>query len=81
MALPDHLFEFIIFDPCNMAGIEVAYELRNKSSIYHGFLCPDSISGIYSLSMRQYFLSVEENADLQRFTRKLFSLLEFDGRR
>ena len=27
MALPDHLFEFIIFEACNMAGIEVAYEL------------------------------------------------------
>ena len=32
MALPDHLFEFIIFEACNMAGIEVAYELRNKAA-------------------------------------------------
>ena len=31
MALADHLFEFIIFEACYIAGIEVAYELRNKA--------------------------------------------------
>ncbi|MDR2139714.1 MAG: hypothetical protein LBP50_09215 [Tannerella sp.] len=30
-ALPDHLFDFIIFDACSMASVECAYELRNKT--------------------------------------------------
>ncbi|MDR2040910.1 MAG: hypothetical protein LBP98_01150 [Tannerella sp.] len=30
-ALPDHLFDFVIFDACSMAAIECAYELRNKT--------------------------------------------------
>lgn len=29
-ALPAHKFNYIIFEACNMAGIEVAYVLRNK---------------------------------------------------
>ncbi len=30
-AVPDHLFEFILFDACYMGQIEVAYELRNDT--------------------------------------------------
>ncbi len=30
-AIPDHVFDFIIFDACYMASVEVAYELRNKT--------------------------------------------------
>lgn len=30
-SLEDHAFEFIIFDACLMGGVEVHYELRNKS--------------------------------------------------
>lgn len=30
-AIPDHQFDFIIFESCLMAGVEVAYELRNKT--------------------------------------------------
>lgn len=31
-AIPDHLFEFIIFEACYMGGIEVAYELKDKTN-------------------------------------------------
>lgn len=31
-ALPDHTFDFILFDACYMANIEVIYELRNKAN-------------------------------------------------
>lgn len=31
-ALPDHLFDFILFDACYMGGVEVAYALRLKTS-------------------------------------------------
>lgn len=30
-AIPDHLFRFIVFEACNMAGVEVAYELKDKA--------------------------------------------------
>ena len=30
-AIPDHLFRYIAFEACNMAGIEVAYELKDKA--------------------------------------------------
>jgi len=30
-AMPDEVFDFIIFEACFMAGIEVAYELKNKT--------------------------------------------------
>ena len=30
-ALPDHLFQFILFDACFMGQVEVAYALRNKA--------------------------------------------------
>lgn len=29
--IPDHRFQFIVFEACLMAGVEVAYELRNKA--------------------------------------------------
>lgn len=29
--LPDHLFDFILFDACYMASVECAYELRDKA--------------------------------------------------
>lgn len=30
-AIPNHLFRYIAFEACNMAGIEVAYELKDKA--------------------------------------------------
>lgn len=30
-AIPDHRFDFILFEACLMAGVEVAYELRDKT--------------------------------------------------
>lgn len=32
-AIPDGLFDYIVFEACFMAGIEVAYELRHKTSL------------------------------------------------
>ncbi|MDR3261819.1 MAG: hypothetical protein LBT78_08290 [Tannerella sp.] len=29
--LPDHVFDFLIFDACSMASVECVYELRNKA--------------------------------------------------
>ncbi|MCD7963928.1 MAG: clostripain-related cysteine peptidase [Rikenellaceae bacterium] len=33
-AIPDNLFDFIIFDACFMGSIEVLYELRNKADYF-----------------------------------------------
>lgn len=30
-AIPDKMFDYIVFEPCFMAGIEVMYELKNKA--------------------------------------------------
>lgn len=35
-AIPDNIFDFIYTDACYMGGIEVAYELRNKTKYYIG---------------------------------------------
>ncbi len=35
-AIPDHVFDFILFDACYMGSIEVAYELRNKADYIIG---------------------------------------------
>lgn len=35
-ALPDNRFDYILFDACSMANIEVAYALRNKSDYLIG---------------------------------------------
>ena len=83
MALPDHLFEFIIFEACNMAGIEVAYELRNKAAYIMAssapVVSPDSLlSMLNSISCL-----LEEAADLQRFAENYFhywNLMEGDKR-
>ena len=32
--LPDHVFDFILFDACYMANIECVYELRNKAEYF-----------------------------------------------
>lgn len=35
-ALPDNRFDYILFDACSMANIEVVYTLRNKSDYFIG---------------------------------------------
>lgn len=30
-AIPDHTFDFVVFETCLMAGVEVAYELKDKT--------------------------------------------------
>lgn len=36
-AIPDHCFGYIWFDACYMSGIEVIYQLRNKSDYFVGY--------------------------------------------
>lgn len=69
-AIPDSMFSLIAFDACHMAGIEVAYQLRNKAEyiaassaeiVSPGFTpvyekhATDFISGNYEGFMQQAF--------------------------
>lgn len=61
-AIPDHVFDFIIFDACYMSSIEVVYSLRNKADYIMG--SPTEIMGSgfpYNLIMEPLF---KENVDL-----------------
>ena len=42
--IPDHVFDFILFDACYMASVECAYELRNKADYI--LASPTEIMGI-----------------------------------
>lgn len=73
MALPNHLFDFIIFESCNMAGIEVVYELRNKAEYILASSAPIVSPGftpVYAASMPYLF---EEVPNLQRFAENYFN--------
>lgn len=82
-AIPEHLFNFIIFEACNMAGIEVAYELKDKAEYILASSAPVVSPGftpIYAASMRHLF---EEDTDLVHFADNYFdywNLMEDDKR-
>lgn len=73
MALPDHLFNFIIFEACNMSGIEVIYELRNKAEYILASSAPIVSPGftpVYTASIPYLF---EEVPNLKHFAENYFN--------
>lgn len=73
-ALPDKLFDFIIFEACNMANIEVAYEMKDKAEYIVASSAPIVSPGftrIYSGSLKYLF---EKNANLSAFAKSYFDL-------
>lgn len=63
-ALPDHVFDFIMFDACYMASTEVAYALRDKADYI--LASPTEVLGEgfpYKLIIGNFFT---ETADLQQ---------------
>ena len=75
-AIPDGLFDFIIFEACFMAGIEVVYELKDKTAYILAssaeILSPGFI-GSYETSMDYLF---KENADLVSFARNAYDEID-----
>ncbi|MDH6304456.1 hypothetical protein M2459_001189 [Parabacteroides sp. PF5-5] len=73
-AIPNGTFDFIIFEACYMAGIEVAYELKDKTRYILAssteVLSP-GFAEVYASSM-DYLFEVEPN--LKGFTQNLYSL-------
>jgi len=71
-AIPDRRFDFIIFEACFMAGIEVAYELRNKTDYIvasSAEILSPGFKNIYETSVNELF---KPEADLTAFTRNAY---------
>lgn len=64
MVFLDYLFEFIIFEVCNMVGIEVVYELRNKVVYIMVFFVLVVFLGFIFIYVGSIFCLFEENVDL-----------------
>ncbi|WP_455641282.1 clostripain-related cysteine peptidase [Parabacteroides sp.] len=75
-SIPDNSFQFIIFEACFMAGIEVAYELKDKTdyivSSSAEILSP-GFRPVYAETMNKLFSKVH---DLQSFIEKVHEYFE-----
>lgn len=73
-ALPDSLFDFMVFEACYMAGIEVAYELRHKTR----YLLASSAEIVSPGFTHVYDDAVNLllQADLNGFARRAFGYFE-----
>lgn len=74
--IPDGLFDFIIFEACFMAGIEVAYELKDKTHYVlasSAELVSPGFAPIYQSSINLLFL---EEPDLTQFARDAFTWID-----
>jgi hypothetical protein len=74
-AIPDRQFEFVIFEACFMGGIEVAYELRNKTEYIvasSAEMLSPGFQGAYESSVNELY---KEKANLQAFTKNTFDAI------
>lgn len=74
-AIPKGSFDFILFEACFTAGIEVAYELKDKTQYIIASSAEISSPGfreIYASSMNYLF---EKEPKLEAFTRAIFNLM------
>jgi hypothetical protein len=74
-AIPDGCFDFIVFETCFSAGIEVAYELKEKTGYIiasSAELLSPGFKEIYASSLNCLF---EKEPALETFTRNIFTLM------
>ncbi|MCD8260658.1 MAG: clostripain-related cysteine peptidase, partial [Bacteroides sp.] len=74
-AIPDKMFEFIVFEACFMAGIEVAYELRNKIDYIlasSAEIVSPGFKEVYSQAMDYLFLSSPDLVSFARSAMEVF---------
>lgn len=72
-AIPDHTFDFIVFEACFTAGIEMAYELKDKTNYIlasSAEILSPGFTGIYADALAYLF---SPQADLKAFAGKAFS--------
>lgn len=62
-ALPDHEYDFLIFDACYMAGIEVAYALKDKADYIVASPTEIMGSGMPYKEIIPYLFSAEANLE------------------
>lgn len=70
-AIPDDLFEFIIFETCFMAGVEVAWELKNKTKYIIASSAEIVSPGFKPVYTEALPLLLNPAADLTGFCRKI----------
>jgi hypothetical protein len=74
-AIPAGYFDFIVFETCFSAGIEVAYELKDKANYIiasSAELLSPGFKEIYASSLNYLF---EKEPKLEAFTRNIFTLM------
>ncbi|MCC8143798.1 MAG: clostripain-related cysteine peptidase [Tannerellaceae bacterium] len=71
-ALPDNLFDFIIFEACFTAGIEMAYDLKNKCNYMIGSSAEILSPGFREIYARQINNLFLPEAQLTEFVREAF---------
>lgn len=75
-AIPDKMFDFIVFEACLMGGVEVVYELRNKAEYIltsSAEILSPGFRNVYKTSVSMLFLP---EPDLVMFTTDVFFTLE-----
>lgn len=60
-ALPDHLFDFLLFDACSMGAIECVYELRDKADYIIASPSETMRAGFPFLDITPYLFTSEVN--------------------
>lgn len=81
--IPDHLFRFMVFESCLMAGIEVAYELKDKTEFILASAAEIVSPGFTPLYGQLLHSLYEEQPSLQAFAESYYNHCqsqEGDGR-
>jgi hypothetical protein len=75
-AIPDRQFDYIVFEACFMAGIEVVYELRNKTEYIvasSAEILSPGFRSIYETSVNELF---KKDAGLAKFTKNAYDAVD-----
>jgi hypothetical protein len=72
-AIPDHTFDFIIFEACFTAGIEMAYELKDKTAYILVSSAEILSPGFYEIYADVLANLFSPKADLNTFAQKAFN--------
>lgn len=73
--IPDGLFDFILFEACFMAGVEVAYELKDKTRLILASAAELLSSGFKEIYASDMNLLFKKEADLTGFAAKAFDYI------
>lgn len=72
LAIPDHFFEFMVFEACFMAGVEVLYELKDKTGYIISSSAEMLAPGFTPIYPKSLPLLLKPKADLIGFAKAFF---------